>query len=479
MLPVGTQSGSNADFLFREVYRQAMPWSVAVGCPAWGMLREMAQVEDGGGLNFNFNVKTELSGAAGFGGPNYLKSSGAAQPNQGISYFPMPREGKQGKGTASYKEYQAQGVITQNSINRAKKSGAAAMDVEAEVDTEAAFGMAKTIERALFRNVYSSGTVTGVLGVVLADATAATTMTMTVNVDLGHCRQFYAGMQLAWGTALQLTDTTSILQQTGRLISYTVDSAGVVSLVVASPNATNIDATAGHLIVVGDNAQGATYTAFDVNPWNGYNREITSFREMALDSGTLFGLDPTVHLSWKGVADTSTSRRALTATALKRWMTKFSQLNQAPKDGASSFAEAGNIEKGAPSCLFMSDYLLPDFEAALPGITLQQPLDPEMGLDETRLTFNVNGKPIKIVTSPRHPPDEITAVDFKAVNRVVLAEIAEVSTPDGQTYQTLPGSPTTYFKAWMGQGEVICTRRRGIGYFADIDVDWTKVALED
>lgn len=507
--PGGQTSGTtnsnypNLTNLLRPQFQEAYQSSVAASCPAYKMLKTDVATTPAGGNSFNWNIVTQISGAAGWGG---IGTSGATY---GVTPAPMGRMIGAATATASYKYLMASSPLTMQNVALFNNNPDSRIDLLEMLDSDLLTTIGKNYERALFANYATlyhdvAGVKTAITGIdgtgVLAEITTAAgpaaagaTLTITIALGNGHPRQFFRGMQLLWGTYDVLVGSTAKPNQQGTLLSYSISSAGVVSLVVAPNDSTAtlevpaISATAPTYLVCGDGVQSVTFSwgVNGSNPFNSLNNEIFGFRKMGTNSGSLFGVDPSTrgYGSWVGVVDSGglsgTATRAWSHQDFQGFCENYAQLNAVAGAGQAFPGEDG-AELGQLKKLFMSDYFITKFKATIPGVNMLQPLDPEVGLSPKSIKYDLNGTLMEIVISPRHPVDELTVVDPMAVHRAETVPLGPVEPFGGPFTPNAPGAPSSVSRSFMATEAVITDRRCGIGRYTNLAVDnWAVASLAD
>lgn len=506
--PGGQTSGSqsatyqNLSYLLRPAYLDAYQSTVAAHCPAYKMLKSDVDTIPTGGLNFNFNIVSRISGAAGFGG---VISTGAYY---GLTPAPMGRMVGSAQGTATFKSLMASAPLTTQNISLFQKNPNAPLDLLAVLDDDLLTSIGKSYERLLFGNTVSSVLSGGVAQSIDGTGILATLVTgvnqvaqgqpisIPISLGNGHPRQFYRGMQLLWGTYAQLSGSSQLPNQQGQLAGYTIASNGTVTLEVY-PNfdgATlevvldNNPANNPVYLVCGDGASGVSFNwgVNTANPFNSMGNEPYGFRHMGQTSGALFGINPSTPATnnWIGVVDngglSGNATRQFTAISFQQFALKYAELNAVSQGGKMS-PGADGAEVRPPKMAFMSEYFLPTFKAQVPGVAVLDPLAPEGGVSPDTIPYVIRGQRIDFMTSPRHPVDEITIIDTDAVKKPENLPLSPVTPYGGSPYTPqAPGFPTGLNRSFQAVEAIICTRRQGIGRYTNISVpNWTTAALND
>lgn len=521
--PGGQTSGTtnsnypNLTGLLRPQFQEAYQSSVAASCPAYKMLKTDVATTPAGGNSFNWNIVTQISGAAGWGG---IGTSGATY---GVTPAPMGRMIGAATATASYKYLMASSPLTMQNVALFNNNPDSRIDLLELLDSDLLTTIGKSYERALFGNYISSWTTsvattptqdtTGVLATITSASAAGgagQNLTITIALGNGHPRQFFRGMQLIWGTYADLIysnnsgvadagdaaiTNTNMTTRQGTLLSYSISSAGVVSLTVAPNDSSKTLAvvlaanpvTDPVYLACGDGAQGVTFTwgSNTYNPFNSAGNEIFGFRLMGQSSGSLFGVNPSTrgYGSWVGVVDSGglsgTSTRAWSHQDFQGFCENYAQINAVAGNGQAFPGEDG-AELGQIKKLFMSDYFITKFKATIPGVNMLQPLDPEVGLSPKSIKYDLNGTIMEIVISPRHPVDELTIVDPMAVHRAETVPLGPVEPFGGPFTPNAPGAPSSVSRSFMATEAVITDRRCGIGRYTNLAVDnWAVASLAD
>ena len=509
--PGGQTSGTtnsnypNLTGLLRPQFQEAYQSSVAASCPAYKMLKTDVATTPAGGNSFNWNIVTQISGAAGWGG---IGTSGATY---GVTPAPMGRMIGAATATASYKYLMASSPLTMQNVALFNNNPDSRIDLLEMLDSDLLTTIGKNYERALFGNyttiTSNNATVTGIDNTgVLAKITnpggggavgpvaAGASISITIALGDGHPRQFFRGMQLVWGNYAALTGSGDLSAQQGTLSSYSIASNGTVTLTVL-PNSSAAQLTVPNSAVAadpiylacGDGAQATTFSwgVNGANPFNSVSNEIFGFRAMGQATGSLFGVDPSTrgYGSWVGVVDSGglsgTATRAWSHQDFQGFCENYAQLNAVAGVGQAFPGEDG-AELGQCKTLFMSDYFITKFKATIPGVNMLQPLDPEVGLSPRSIKYDLNGTIMEIVISPRHPVDELTLVDPMAVHRAETVPLGPVEPFGGPFTPNAPGAPSSVSRSFMATEAVITDRRCGIGRYTNLAVDnWAVASLAD